>query len=141
MAKTMPPNSGVSCRICVTGMGVVSPAGYTLDNFWDFLYGKNISYEPAEELIEREDMRIKVASKIKNDDWASYVPEHIISSYGKASAYTVSAVISALNDAGLNLSYSHARIAVVMGTTMGEIETEEKITENLSLIHISRKRS
>lgn len=117
--------------IVVTGMGVVSTAGFHLKEFWDTLYQGKITYGPIQELIERSDFRIKIGAKINSDSWNRNVPKEILSTYGKAACYCVSAAMSAIQDADINLNKNKKRIAIIIGTTMGEIEVEETIVESI----------
>lgn len=69
--------------------------------------------------------------------------EEYLNVYGKVSGYAISAASSAIASAGLMPDdISRARIAVCIGTTMGEINAEEHITElkyNKKLTNIDRR--
>ena len=120
-------------NILVTGLGAVSTAGFTLDSIWRTLYEGRITYGPIPELLDRSDFRIKIGAKIDKNDWAENVSDKILKKYGKTACYSVSAALRAINDAEIDLSkIDKKRVSVVIGTTMGEIEAEEKITESLA---------
>lgn len=116
-------------NIIVTGMGVLSTAGFTLDEFWQTLYGCKITYGIIDEFIDNSQYRIKIGAKIKSSQWSESVSKEVLGSYGKAACYSVSTTLMAISNAEIDLKQvDKTRIAVVIGTTMGEIEVEEQIT-------------
>ena len=117
-------------NIVVTGMGVLSTAGFTLEDFWQTLYNGRITYGIIDEFKDSPQYRIKIGAKIYSDKWAQNLPQKIIDTYGKAACYSVSASLKAISNSGIDLTQiDKTRIAVVIGTTMGEIEVEEQITK------------
>lgn len=115
--------------IVVTGMGVLSSAGCSLEEFWNNLSSCKITYGVLEELHDNPNYRIKIGAKINTTNWSDNLSQHIRSTYGKSSCYAVSTALKAVEDAGLDLkTFDPSRIAVIMGTTMGEAEVEETIT-------------
>ncbi len=117
----------------VTGMGVVSTAGFDLEGFWRTLEAGNITYGEIEDFKENSNYRITIGAVINDMSWNRNVPEDIQKYFGKAANYAVSAANSALEDAGLKPGYlPEGRTAVILGTTMGEIQAEEQITRLIS---------
>ncbi|QUI21855.1 beta-ketoacyl-[acyl-carrier-protein] synthase family protein [Vallitalea pronyensis] len=116
--------------IVVTGMGVLSTAGFTLDDYWHNLYDGKVTYGMIDEFKSNPNYRIKIGSKIKTSKWNTNVPEDILSTYGKAACYAVSTTLKAIHHAKIDLNQvNNKRVGVVIGTTMGEIEVEEQITK------------
>ncbi|SCY70273.1 beta-ketoacyl-[acyl-carrier-protein] synthase family protein [Alkaliphilus peptidifermentans] len=116
-------------NIIVTGMGVVSTAGNDLNTFWDTLVNGKVTYGEIDEFKEDPNYRIKVGAKIKDTAWTKNIPSNM-EEYGKAAKYAVRAVSNGLNDAGLTSSRLHKnRTAIIIGTTMGEIQVEEEVTQ------------
>lgn len=116
--------------IVLTGMGVVSTAGHTLEIFWDNLLRGHVTYKPLEEFTNNSNYRYCVGSKIEDMSWRDRVEKEYLNTYGRVSSYAISAASSAILDAGLTTEdIKSARIAVCIGTTMGEINAEERITE------------
>lgn len=109
-------------------MGVLSPAGITLENFWHTLYKGEAVYGKLMQLVEEPEFRIKIGATIKTAEWEKKLSEINIEQYGKAACYCLSTVKMALEDAGLRQDLSGKRVSIIIGTTMGEIEVEEKIT-------------
>jgi 3-oxoacyl-[acyl-carrier-protein] synthase II len=116
-------------NIIITGMGVLSPAGFTLEEYWSTLYNGKATYGTITEFKDNPSYRIKIGSKLKSQDWQINIPPEYNKKYGKAACYCLSTVKRALVDAALNLTgIDKKRISVIIGTTMGEIEVEEEIT-------------
>lgn len=122
-------------RIAVTGMGALSPAGQSLSAFWESLYSGRTVYGPLEEFADNPQCRIKIGARIRADISAlldtAGCPADIRRKYGKAALYTVYTALEALRDAGYTGGLSGRKTAVIVGTTMGEIETEETLTRLL----------
>ncbi len=113
----------------ITGMGVISSAGVGLDEFWNNLKAGKITYGDIEEYKNNKNYRITVGARVSDEKWKDNLNQEYRNKYGKASQYAVSASLSALEDAGLRVGeYASDRIAIVIGTTMGEIQVEEEIS-------------
>lgn len=113
----------------VTGMGVVSTAGFDLETFWDTLEAGRITYGEVDDFKNNSNYRITIGAVINDMSWNGNVPEDIKKHFGKASNYAVSTVGRAMENAGLKAEYlPKGRTAIVFGTTMGEIQVEEQIT-------------
>jgi len=114
--------------IVVTGMGVLSTAGHTVEEFWNTLINGKITYKELDELADDTNYRIKVGAKIRTKHWSENLPQNITKKYGQAACYTVSTVLRAIDDGNIDLNqFEKERIAVIIGTTMGEIGVEEEI--------------
>jgi len=106
-------------RVVVTGMGVISPAGCTLDKFWkNIVKGKNciddITY------FDTSDYSIKKAAQVLNFNPNKY-PE--ISKYihkmDPFQRYGVIAALDAKKDAKLEDNYNPERTGVIVGSGSG----------------------
>lgn len=119
-------------RVVITGMGLVSSLGNTLDDFWKALISGKSGI-----------------SKVSSLDTSAY-PHHyggearefnsrrILSDaetkvYGRASQFSIVAAYDALVDSGLyeKLAELRKHIGVVMGTTFGEAHVVEEATRFL----------
>lgn len=114
--------------VIVTGMGVLSPAGITLEDFWNTLYRGEAVYDELEQLREKPEYRVKIGATIKTSEWERALSKESTKQYGKAACYCMSTVAQALEDAGLAKDLKGKRVSIIIGTTMGEIEVEEQIT-------------
>jgi 3-oxoacyl-[acyl-carrier-protein] synthase II len=85
-------------RVVVTGMGVVTPLGNTLDKLWDGIQ-KGIS---ATNLMEDDLFRNYTGAEVKDPlrDWQEYFGVNIVH-VSRATAFAMSALIEALENAGI----------------------------------------
>lgn len=114
-------------KTVLTGAGIVSTAGHDLDSFWSCLKNGNITYGCIPELQDDKNYRIKICAKIMEETWRE--PECRESEYGRAANYAVAAAVRAIRHAGLQKhELSRGKTAIVIGTTMGEIQQEEMIS-------------
>lgn len=117
--------------ILITGMGVLSTAGYTLPRFWDTLCA-GINAYGALSGLSGDQYRTKIGAQIASESWRENLPAGYEDAYAKAALYSVSTALRALEDAGIAPESIHGkRTSVVIGTTMGEIEAEEEITRRI----------
>ena len=105
-------------KVVITGMGVVSPVGNGLKDFWEGL--KTGTYGIAESNFFPPEMFSKrLYGSIKNFDFRPYRDfKHRI---GRASAFAITAAEEALKQAGLqDDNRANKRMGVVIGTLAGE---------------------
>ncbi len=117
-------------EIIVTGMGVLSTAGFELQQFWENLMECRKYYGVLEDLKDDKNYRIKIGARIQSDSWLKELPQNMSKRYGQAACYSARTAEKAIEDAGIDLSViPKDRIAIIIGTTMGEIGVEEEITK------------
>ena len=115
--------------IAITGMGVISSAGTNLETFWETLSSGTITYKVIEEYKDDKNYRTKIGARIEDEIWQGIVPNEYKLRYGRAAQYCISAAASAIENANIDLrDLSRLRVAVVMSTTMGEIQVEEQVS-------------
>jgi len=104
-------------RIVITGLGVVSPLGSTLDTFWDGLINGRNSVGPIT-LFDPGDFSVKVAAEVKNFDPCMYMDIKRADRTGRCSQFAIAASKMALEHSGLNMSFEDPeRIGIVIGTS------------------------
>ncbi|WP_313558777.1 beta-ketoacyl-[acyl-carrier-protein] synthase family protein [Ruminiclostridium cellobioparum] len=114
----------------ITGMGVLSTAGLGSEEFWETLMNGKITYGEIENFKDNPNFRIKIGAKIMDESWSKDLTSEMLEKYGRTSCYAIRTAVSAIKDSGLSKSdISDARVAICIGTTMGEIQVEEKISE------------
>lgn len=112
----------------ITGMGVISSAGTNLEDFWKTLVSGIITYKEIEEYKKDKNYRIKIGARVEDDTWQTIVPDEY-NIYGRASQYCISASLSAIENANIDIKeLLNLRVAVVISTTMGEIQVEEQLS-------------
>lgn len=111
-------------RVVITGMGIVSPIGNNIDEFWTGLInGKNGIAEIQH--FDTSDLKVKIAAEVKNFTATDYMEK---SEARKADRYTqfgVAAAVQAMNDSELKAgeNIESERLGVYFGSGIGGIET------------------
>ncbi len=116
----------MSQRVVITGMGVVSPVGSTVDSFWDSLiHGRSgvraISY------FDTTNFAVKVAGEVAGFDVTQYVEAKEAKRLDKFLQYAMGAAVQAVNQSGLadSPSVDKTRVGVVIGCGIGGLGTIE----------------
>jgi 3-oxoacyl-[acyl-carrier-protein] synthase II len=113
-------------RVVITGLGVVTPSGNNLTEFWDnIVHGKSTA-----SLIDRfdtTDFDSKIACMVKNFDPAKYIGLKEIKRMDPFVRYAVAAAKMALEDAHIEMDKVNAeRVGVLVGSGIGGITTVEE---------------
>jgi 3-oxoacyl-[acyl-carrier-protein] synthase II len=113
-------------RVVVTGMGVVSPLGNSVDQFWEAL----LSGKSGVGLVTRFDVSdypTKIAGEVKDFDGSTCIDKKELRRMDLAEQYAMVASDQALKDSGLDLqSIDLDRCGVVIGSGIGGITTFEQ---------------
>lgn len=116
-------------RCVITGTGVLSPIGIGSDTFWQaVIRGKSgIGLVKG---FDTSKFRTHYGAEINNFDAGDYLEEERIIKMGRASHMAIAASKMAIGEAGITDDLiSRERLGVAMGTTMGEIQEEEQISQ------------
>jgi 3-oxoacyl-[acyl-carrier-protein] synthase II len=116
-------------RVVVTGMGMVSPLGHTVDESWaNILAGKS-----GAALIDTFDVSsysTRFAASVKNFDISQYLPAKDARKMDPFIQLGMAAGIQAMRDSGLEVSEENApRIGCAIGSGIGGIYHIEKNAE------------
>ncbi len=119
-------------RVVVTGMGVVSPLGCTIDDYWSaLLSGKS----GIRSLVDAELSRFptKIAGWIDNYEIPKILDNRKeVRHWDKSILYGVDATLQAIDSSGLSLDeVDQSRLGVYIGSGIGGIETLCKASERL----------
>ena len=113
-------------RVVITGMGVVSPLGCTLDSFWE----RATSGYSAPQRIDRfdiSDYACQIAAQVLEFDVDSLIPKKEQRRMDRFCRYAVAAAKMAVTDSGLDMSKTDGeRCGVILGSGVGGLETLEK---------------
>lgn len=113
-------------RVVVTGMGVLTPIGLTVQEFWEAMMN---SKSGAATIISFDTSRVetKFACELKGFDPLLYIDKKTVKRLDPYAQYALSAAAQAIADSGLdvtNLSESEkAKIGVIFGSGIGGIQT------------------
>ena len=111
-------------RVVVTGMGLISPLGNSVNESWSNCI-KGCS-GISENVIDLEDMPIKVGGRIHDFDPTQYIDSKDIRRLDTFVQYGVSAGIQAIEDAGLDNNVNKDRVGLNIGSGIGGLDSIEK---------------
>jgi len=115
----------MSRRVVITGMGVVSPCGSSLDEFWSAIKnGKSGTGAVAR--FETEGFSSKVAAVVKNCETEKYIEPRQLRRTDRFVCYGMGAAVDAVTHSGMDVeTVDKSRVGVLMGSGIGGIETIE----------------
>jgi 3-oxoacyl-[acyl-carrier-protein] synthase II len=106
-------------RVVVTGLGAITPAGQTVDEFWDNLVNGRSGIGPMTQ-ANPEAFDCKFAGEVRNWEPTRFIERKASRRMARFSQFMVAAAGQALSDAGLKLdSEDRDRIGVLIGNGGG----------------------
>lgn len=118
-------------RVVVTGMGIKSPVGSTVDTAWDAICNGRSGIETLT-AFDPARMKTRIAGEVVDFDVNDYLEPREIKRMDKFVHYGYAAAVDALEDAGLladDSSHDPERIGCAMGAGIGGLATIENATE------------
>lgn len=112
-------------RVVVTGIGVVSPVGNTLEETWNNLVNGVCGIAPIT-LFDTTDYKAKVAGEVKNFEPRDYMMKQEILRSDRFTQLAVAAAAQAVEESGVIGTVDPARIGVYFGSGIGGINTMTK---------------
>lgn len=112
-------------RVVITGLGIISPVGIGLEQFWSSLTS-GISGIRRITRFEPDKFSTQIAGEVVNFDPTSYIDKKEARRMDRFAQFAVAAADMAIKDAALNLEKENRdRIGVILGSGVGGIETLE----------------
>ena len=111
-------------RVVVTGMGLISPLGNSVNESWSNCI--NGCSGISKNVVDLEDMPIKVGGRIQDFDATQYIDSKDIRRLDTFVQYGVSAGIQAIEDAGLENNVDKDRVGLNIGSGIGGLDSIEK---------------
>lgn len=112
-------------RVVITGMGVVSPIGCGLDNFWNGIKTGKCGIDEIT-AFDTEEFSVKLAAEVKDFNPNDYMEKKEAKRMDRFCQFAVAASQMAMDDSGLNLKDENIkRIGVIIGSGVGGINTIE----------------
>ena len=114
-------------RVVVTGMGVMSPLGTSVDEYWDGLVAGKSGVEYIE-AFDAADFPCVVSGEVPGFTPELYMPAKQVRRLARFSQFAVAASKDAIEDAGLDLeAEDREMIGVLLGNGIGSFpDTEEQ---------------
>lgn len=117
-------------RIVVTGMGVVTPLGSTVDQFWSHLIAGKSGIDFVTK-VNKDDFPAKVAGEVKDFDPLLYMDKKESKRMDLFTQYAVGAAKMAVEDAKLTIDETNANeVGVWVGSGIGGMATYEEQFHN-----------
>ena len=118
-------------RVVVTGLGMVSPVGNTVESSWENIVAGNSGIAPLEH-FDTTDYSVKFGGSIRNLELSDYLKPKDARKMDTFIHYGMVAGIQAVEDSGLEVTEENAeRIGVAIGSGIGGLPGIEKGTEQL----------
>ena len=121
----------MSKRIVVTGMGVISPVGNSLDEFWSSLINGETGIDQISS-FDASEIRTQIAAEVDDFSPADFgLDRKEARRMDKYAQFAVAASNLAVEDSGLDVEEIAERVGVLVGSGIGGIETFEEQHERL----------
>lgn len=118
-------------RVVVTGMGMLTPVGLTVEETWKNILAGKSGVENCPE-FDPDQYPVTIAARVKGFDPAQYIPVKDIKKMDVCIQYGYAAGIQAFEDSGLVVTEENAaRIGVAVGSGIGGMTTIEDTAETL----------
>ena len=124
-------------RVVVTGMGVISPVGNNINDFWQSL----ISGKHGIDIISRFDVseyKAQLAAEVKNFDPLEFMEKGEARKLDRFSQYAIAATAQAVTDSAIDGKISPERFGVYFGSGIGGFDT--MLEEHASLLERGPRR-
>jgi 3-oxoacyl-[acyl-carrier-protein] synthase II len=112
-------------RVVITGMGVLTPIGNTVEEFWASLVAGKGGVGPITK-FDASNHSCKIAAELKGFDIGNYIDPREARRMDLFVQYAVAAAKMAVDDSGLEITPENAtRVGVLVGSGIGGVETWE----------------
>lgn len=110
-------------RVVVTGMGIVSPVGNNVKDYWHSLVN-GVSGAGHITLYDASKFKTRIACEVKNFDPAAFIDKKEVRKMDRFTQFGIVASDEALADAGLNKSNMNPdRCGIAFGSGIGGVQT------------------
>ena len=118
-------------RVVVTGMGVVSPIGNTVDEFWNHLMEGYCGIKETT-AFDTTDYKWKLSAQDDDFDPQNYMDRKSARRMERFSQFAVAAAAQAIEDAGLDLEKEdRTRVGVSVGSGIGSLQAAERESKRI----------
>ena len=113
-------------RVVVTGLGLLTPVGNTVEESWKNIVAGKSGIAPIT-AFDASDFTTRISGSVKNFDATEYLSVKDIKKMDIFIHFGIAAGVQALNDSGLEITEENAeRIGVAIGSGIGGLPTIEK---------------
>ena len=120
-------------RVVITGMGIVSPIGNTLEAAWDSIKNSRSGIGQITH-FDATQFATRIAGEVQGFDPKSFLPPKDIKKMDTFIHYGLQACLSALDDSGLEITEANAeRVGALVGSGIGGVRGIEESAVALHL--------
>lgn len=115
-----------TCRVVITGLGIVSPVGIGKDQFWESLKSGRSGIKRIS-LFDVSNYPCQIGGEISDFDPVSFMPAQVARRIDRFAQCGLSAAILAIDDARLSVNGTErSRIGTIVGTSLGTLAFAEQ---------------
>lgn len=119
-------------RCVITGLGVVTPLGNTVEEYWNGLKNGVCGIDYIKK-FDTTDYKVKIAAEIKDFDPEQYMTKKDVKRNDLFAIYALAAGMQAFEDSKLDMEKEDAdRIGVIVGSGVGGLMTMEEQEKRLT---------
>ena len=109
-------------RVVITGMGVVSPIGNSVEEFWENIKANKHGFSYIDD-ITSEGFDVKIAARVKDFSPEKYIDKKEARRIDRFTQFATVAALDALNDSGTDFKdLDPYRAGVIVGVGIGGLE-------------------
>lgn len=109
-------------RVVVTGMGIISPVGNTIDAYWQALLSGKCGVDFITK-FDTADFKVKIAAEVKDFDPAFYMEKSDARRNDLFTQYALAAAHQAMEDSGIQGTVDPFRLGTYIGSGVGGLQT------------------
>ena len=118
-------------RVVITGMGVLSPIGNTVEETWQSIQNQVCGIDEITH-FDTTDYKVKLAGEVKNLDMEEYFTKRELKFNDRFTQFARVAAKQAIEDAQVDLEkVNKDRFGVIVGSGIGGVESIEKAEQSL----------
>jgi 3-oxoacyl-[acyl-carrier-protein] synthase II len=112
-------------RVVVTGLGMLSPLGNSVDSTWSAVLAGKSGVEPITQ-FDTSDLSVRFSASVKGFNVEDYMPKKDARKFDPFIQYGIAASVQAIKDSGFEVTEENAhRVGVCVGSGLGGTQTIE----------------
>lgn len=113
-------------RVVITGFGLITPVGHTIEDFWNSLINGKSGVGPVA-AFDASEYPTRIAAEVKNFDPLDYMDKKDVRRTDRFVQFAIAASKNALKHAGISMDAVDAeKVGVYIGSGIGGLTTFEE---------------